>query len=325
MKGLELCRRYYEEYGISMIKEQFQRFESRIAVGMVGNGSECFGFDDEISTDHDFGPSFCMFLADYDYEIIGEKLGNFYNSLPKEFMGYSRLESTHGGGRVGVIRTSDFYKSFIGKGEGTFSLVEWLYIPEHFLSTATNGEVFRDDLGDFSKMRNYLLSYYPEDIRIKKIAARAAMMSQSGQYNYSRSMLRGETVAARLAIDEFVRNTMLMVYLLNRKYAPYYKWMHRGMENFKILPDIRSMIDKLAKLPIKRESWLKNDLSYWKYNLNMDDEAVNLIETICSMVVKELKNQSLTDKSDDFLENHTSSIMSRIRDEKIKSMHVMRG
>lgn len=325
VKGLELSRRYYEKYGAPMIKEQFYEYEGRIAAGLAGHGSECFGFDDEISTDHDFGPSFCMFLTDDDYAEIGSILANYYNMLPQEFMGYSRIVSPHGGGRVGVIKTSDFYKSFIGKSEGALNLNEWLFIPEHFLAEATNGEVFRDDLGDFSRMRNYLKSYYPEDVRIKKIAARAAVMAQSGQYNYARSMQRGEIVAARFALDEFIRNTISMVYLLNKKFAPYYKWMHRGMESFTVLREIRSIIDGLANLPVQRGAWLEDNLSYMKYNLNIEDEAVNLIETICSKVVKELKNQNLTDKSDDFLENHTSSIMSRISDEKIKSMHVMRG
>ena len=40
----------------------------------------------------------------------------------------------------------------------------------------------------------------------------------------------GDTVAAMLALDEFVRQAISMVYLLNRTYMPYYKWMFRGME-----------------------------------------------------------------------------------------------
>lgn len=325
MKGLELSRKYYEEYGIPIIKEQFSQYENRIAVGLVGNGSECFGFDDEISTDHDFGPSFCMYLTDEDYNDIGLLLMESYNSLPKEFMGYKRIVSPHGGGRVGVFRIGDFYKSFIGKGSTSLSLDEWLYIPEHFLAVATNGKVFRDDLGEFSKIREYLLDYYPEDVRIKKIAARAAVISQSGQYNYSRSMRRGEFVAARLALDEFIKNTILMVYLLNKKYTPFYKWMHRGMEKFKILPEIRGMIENLINLPVQKEVWQGQDASYWKYQLNMDDKAVVLIESMCKLIVNELKNQQLTNKDDAFLENHTSSIMSHINDNHIKMMHVMRG
>lgn len=325
MKGLQLSRAYYEEYGVDMIESNFPDYESRIAVGLVGFGSECYGFDDEISRDHDFGPGFTMWLTDEDYEIIGGRLTQCYEKLPTEFMGYKRNVTSQGNGRVGALKISSFYKGFIGNETGELSLNEWLFIPEHFLSMATNGEVFRDDLGKFSKIRETLLKYYPEDIRIKKIAARAATMAQSGQYNYSRLMRRGEVVAARMALDEFIKSTISMVYLLNKKYAPFYKWMHRGMNDFLVLPDLKGKLEILAGLPIEADLWNKYDSMHWQYKLNMEDKIVELIEIICISIVKELVNQGLTEEGDSFLENHTMSIMSRINNEQIRGMHVMRG
>ena len=58
MKGLELAEKYYEAYGRKMIEENFPEIRDQIAAGLVGQGSECLGFDDEISMDHDYGPSF---------------------------------------------------------------------------------------------------------------------------------------------------------------------------------------------------------------------------------------------------------------------------
>ena len=55
MKGLELSRAYYEEYGKPMIDTQLAQYKPYLAAGLVGEGSECLGFDDELSTDHDFG------------------------------------------------------------------------------------------------------------------------------------------------------------------------------------------------------------------------------------------------------------------------------
>ena len=46
MKGLDEARAFYEEYGRDMIHERFPEYEGRIAVGLAGHGSECFGFDD---------------------------------------------------------------------------------------------------------------------------------------------------------------------------------------------------------------------------------------------------------------------------------------
>ena len=43
MKGQELSRRFYEEYGRPMLREQFGAYEDQIAAGIVGEGSDCFG------------------------------------------------------------------------------------------------------------------------------------------------------------------------------------------------------------------------------------------------------------------------------------------
>lgn len=62
MRGLELAERFYEEVGRPLLTEEYPFELPRIAVGLVGEGSECFGFDDEVSRDHDWGPGFCICL-----------------------------------------------------------------------------------------------------------------------------------------------------------------------------------------------------------------------------------------------------------------------
>ena len=76
MKGLQLAEAYYNDLGAPMILERFGYLDSRVAVGMVGPGSECFGFDDEISRDHDWGPAFCMWLTSDDFKKYGTRSTN---------------------------------------------------------------------------------------------------------------------------------------------------------------------------------------------------------------------------------------------------------
>ena len=64
MQGLELAKRYYEEVGRPMLERDFPELLPRLAAGLVGEGSECLGFDDELSTDHDFGPAFCLWVPE---------------------------------------------------------------------------------------------------------------------------------------------------------------------------------------------------------------------------------------------------------------------
>ena len=39
MKGIEISRAFYEEYGKPMIEKEFSEYADRIAVGLVGHGS----------------------------------------------------------------------------------------------------------------------------------------------------------------------------------------------------------------------------------------------------------------------------------------------
>jgi hypothetical protein len=205
-----------------MISGYFGEYAERIACGLAGEGSECFGFDDGLSQDHDFGPSFCMWLTDEDFEAVGARLQQAYDGLPASFMGFPpREESDGGAGRVGAQQTSFFYRKFMGIADVPQTLAEWRRIPEQFLAAATNGEVFNDPLGEFTRIREGLLRYYPEDIRLKKITARAATMGQAGQYNYMRCVKRGEFVAAHCALSEFIRAACSITYLLNKKYTPF--------------------------------------------------------------------------------------------------------
>ena len=326
MKGLELAEKYFETVGKEMLLTKYPEYFERMAIGLVGQGSECFGFDDEISTDHDFGPAFCIWLNEQDYQTIGFKLMMDYDKLPKEFMGVpARIVTTNGGGRVGVHETGMFYQNFIGNKKAPENLLEWLYIPEGYLATATNGKVFVDNLGEFSNIRGKLLELYPEDVRKKKIAARAAVMAQSGQYNYARLMKRGAYVGASLALSEFVKNTISMVHLLNKKYMPFYKWSFKSMTTLPKLKQVQEKLQMLVTMEFQQGAWEGIGKNEYVHALNTNDKKVVLIEEICQLIVKELQTQNLTGRNDDFLENHTMEIMERIEAPEIRNRHVMEG
>ncbi len=127
VKGLELAEHYYTVYGAGMIQEKFSRYKDRIAAGLVGDGSECYGFDDEISQDHDWGPCFCLWLNKKDYDEIGPALQQEYERLPEQFDGFKRLTSQWGGGRVGVFEIGAFYSKFLGRPDTPQTLEQWLY------------------------------------------------------------------------------------------------------------------------------------------------------------------------------------------------------
>ena len=236
MNGLQLSEQYFHELGLPMLAARFPEYRNRIAAGLVGEGSECFGFDDQLSRDHDWGPAFCLWLRHDDMALFGASLKKEYERLPKVFHGCAvRGESDWGGGRVGVFEIGMFYRRFIGLERIPATPREWRAIPEENLAVATNGKVFMDGAGAFSAIRSALLDYYPEDIRLKKIAARCMSMAQAGQYNFPRCCRRNEAVAAEYAKAQFAADAISMIFLLNKRYKPFYKWMHRALKDLPVL------------------------------------------------------------------------------------------
>jgi hypothetical protein len=281
-----------------------------MAIGLVGEGSECFGYDDDLSKDHDFEVSFCIWLSQRDYNEHGEELQDFYLELQKEEEELLKNSSAYGKNRRGVLTRESFYRNRTGGTQGPETLQDWLFVPEHSLAEAVNGEVFYDGDDEFSAIRIKLQRGYPEDVRKKKIAARAALMAQSGQYNYRRCLMHDENGAARLALDEFVRHGIHMVYLLNNRYCPYYKWMFRGMGTLEILGDLKEGFQALLCAPDSEE------------NIRI---KLSLVEQISEKIAEELKIQKLSNAESDYLESHAFSVMEGIQDENLRGMHVMAG
>jgi len=249
IKGMELSERYFKSVYLPVLEKDFPDLYEKMAAGLAGEGSECFGYDDEMSQDHDFGSSCCIWLTQEDYEKYGRRLSDALESLPKEFMGFRALNiSEWGNDRRGVLNMNDWYYKFLGMETYPSNLYEWRLIPETALATATNGKVFVDNLGEFTKIRDKLSEYFPEDIRLNKIATRCMKIAQSGQYNFSRCMKRNEIVAARMAETEFLDEAVHMIYLLNRRYKPFYKWFHRRLKELPILGEkTYMMIENLVK------------------------------------------------------------------------------
>lgn len=311
MKGLELSRCYYEEHGKKMLAEQFGEEVSRIAVGLVGYGSECMGYDDALSADHDFEPGFCLWITEEDARRYGFRLERAYAKLPREFRGYNRSPlSPVGGNRHGVFEIGAFYRGLLGVPEVQNDPQWWLKTPSEALGAACNGEVFRDDLGAFSRVREALLAGYPEDVRRKKLAAHLALLSQAGEYNYPRSLARGEEGGALLSLFTFVKHAISAVYLLNNAYEPFYKWAFRGMRDLPVLTEAAEMLRTLLCMentPIRAA------------------KKQELVAQICAELIAELARQELSAAGFPDVGRHAAVVQNGIKDAALRNLHLMEG
>ena len=293
-----------------MLEERFPELVPYLAAGLIGSGSECYGYDDEVSRDHDFEPGFCIFLPGE--EVVDRKaafaLERAYAGLPREFMGLRRaLVSPVGGARHGVIRTADFLMDKTGTNDGVLSLYEWLTLPDYSLSEVVNGEIFEDRYGGITAVRDRL-RHRPQDVRLKKLAGHLLLMAQAGQYNYQRCLRHGETGAAQLAVTGFVKSAMAAAFLLNDAYQPYYKWSFRALRELDKLPFMAELLEYLLTTDNEKDT---------------KDEKIDVMEGIAADVIGELQAQGLTQAVCGDLEKHAYSVNDRIADAQIRNMHIL--
>ena len=233
-----------------------------------------------------------------------------YCKLPNEFCGYKRsLVKPVGGSRNGVFRTKDFYNKKIGSPDGELTYEQWFSLPDYALAEATNGEIFRDDLGEFTETRNKLL-ILPDDICLKKLAGNLLIMAQSGQYNYPRILNRGETASAQLSLFEFSNAAMKVYFLLNGKYMPYYKWQLRALRD---LPNGEFIADSLEFL-------ISTDNS--TENSNIKNEIIN---SVAEEIISILKQKGITKATCNDLEKHAYSVNDFIKDGDLRNSHILSG
>lgn len=310
MKGLELSGKYYRTYGEAMLREQFPDLIPYLAAGLAGSGSECFGFDDEVSRDHDFEPGFCLFLPGE--EVVDRKrafqLERAYAGLPREFEGVVRpVMQPAGGARRGVLRTADFFMEKTGTADGNLTLRQWLTVPSAALAEAVNGEIWEDGYGEVTRIRERLAGW-PDDVRNKKLAGQLLLMAQSGQYNYIRCIRHGEEAAAQLAVVEFVRSAMEVIFLLNNAFLPYYKWSFRALR-------------ALPELSLEAEL-----MEYLLTTGNEEAEArekYDVIEGIAADIIDELQEQDLTEAVCGDLGKHAYSVNDRVADAELRNLHIL--
>ena len=314
--GLALARDFWDECCKPMICAKYERVRGRIAAGLAGHGSECYGFDDELSRDHDFGPGVCLWLTDEDYAQFGARLQADYDALPRRFHGFGpRVESDHAGKRVGVFRIGEFFESITGMPQAPVDARLWVTLDEPTLAAATNGRVFADPLGAFSHVRQGFRAMPDEEI-LRRVSQRLGMAAQAGQYNLPRMARRGDLPAARLCVGEFCTAVASLVFLLNNPltvgYLPYYKWQFAALRTLSQRPGMRlrgvcAPLEALCEMasPIAADPRTGADA--------LDSRAEQLVDSVCRQVVAALQDLGLTRSNETFLDWHRPYVDERMR------------
>lgn len=288
MTGLERSRELFEERVLPEIRTEVPDVLPFLSAGLVGEGSECFGFDDAISLDHDAGTRLCLWLSKPHYDSYEGALRRILDSSGVLQEGF----------RSGIYETGAFYAHLTGFPGSPETNRDWMKTEETQLAAAVNGEVFLDAPGTFTAIRRKLLSHYPEDVFRFKLAQAVGIAAQTGQYNYPRAVRRKDALTAAMIRASFFEYLVRAVFLLNRTYRPFYKWTYCALSALPQLgKEIRERGEALLSAPL--------------------EEAEAKIEAMSRMLIEELQRQQLTKQRSDFLLDHLPDLLSKIEDRSL--------
>ncbi len=312
--GLALCQAYYEVYGKPMLEEKFPEYLDRIAVGLVGEGSDCFGFDDEISRDHDWGPGFCMWITEEIAGEIGGKLQEAYEQLPSSFRGYRRAVSAQGKGRRGVQTINGFYGRLLGAGNWEKTSEKsapnlpqdfWQQVADASLAASINGHVFQDPQGIFTAVRRALQKGYPEQIQYLKLAESAAAFSQTGQYNYDRMFKRRDQVTAQMMLGDCLKAAAKLCYYMENQYPPHDKWLVKGLEHLEGCEDVKALLQDVVEAQMEQHRSAKEG--------DIGHSVARAIEGLATILAHKLYQAGCISDTDPYLDAHTAEILQKAR------------
>jgi hypothetical protein len=238
--GLELSRQFYDGLVRPILDARFPGLPYSAA--LLGRGSEVLGFDDEMSTDHDWKPRILLFLREYDQARHGDDINDLLRrELPPTFRDHPTDHEIH------TVR-GYFLEQLAVDVEGEIEARDWLTFPEHGLRMCTAGEVYHDDVG--LQAARDRLAYYPRDVWLYLLMA--GWWRVHPEINLvGRAGVVGDELGSALIGSRLVSDLMRLCFLMERQYAPYSKWFGTAFSRLPSGPDLTPTLCRV----VQAETW----------------------------------------------------------------------
>ena len=229
--GLELSRDLYHELVRPILDAEFPGL--LYSAALLGRGSEVLGFDDQMSTDHDWKPRVLVFLGEEDHAHLGEDIGDtLRGELPASF------RDRPVGWEIHTVRHY-FLSQLELDVDCELEARDWLTLPEHGLRMFTAGEVYHDDVG-LQPVRDRL-AYYPRDVWLYLLMA--GWWRVHPELNLvGRAGSVGDELGSALIGARLVSDLMRLCFLMERQYAPYSKWFGTAFSRLDCGPDLSATL-----------------------------------------------------------------------------------
>jgi hypothetical protein len=238
MSGLSLARRFYRNAAAPLLGDLPH------AAALLGDGSEVLGYDDEVSTDHDFGPRLQVFVPDraevtaVEARLAG--LPTWFDGFPVVFADHDRFAGVphH---QVEVTVPDAFFRARLGVDPyHGMALADWLVTPTQILARLTGGEVFHDPERAIAR-RRAALRWYPRDVWRYALAAAWLRIGQEEAF-VGRAGATGDDLGSRLVAARLSRDLVRLAFLVARRWAPYGKWLGRAFADLPLAPTLQPQL-----------------------------------------------------------------------------------
>jgi Domain of unknown function (DUF4037) len=214
-----LCGAFYREVVGPLLADRSH------AAALLGWGSDVLGFDTERSTDHGWGPRLLVFVDDdADVPAVTERLAT---GLPESFQGWpvrygwDAVPVDH---HVTVTTLSGWLIEHLGVDATLgMGLIDWLVTPAQRLLGVTSGAVYADQTGELTRVRGRL-EWYPDDVWRWLMACQWGRLAQEEAF-VQRTAEVGDEAGSAIIASRLARDVMRLALLLERRYAPYSKWL----------------------------------------------------------------------------------------------------
>jgi Domain of unknown function (DUF4037) len=202
LPGTELGRAFYQEAVSPRLAGV------RHSAARLGSGSDVLGYDTARSTDHDWGARVAVLVAEGEPRPL--------DGVPAEFRGWPT--------EAIVVGIGTFLTWLLGfDPRAGISTRDWLVTPQQSLASVTAGAVYHDGLGELGPVRQ-ALAWYPRDLWLWQLAGQWRRIAQE-EHLPGRAAEVGDDLGRRVLAARLARDVMRLCFLLERRYAPYSKWL----------------------------------------------------------------------------------------------------
>ena len=221
------------------------------AAALLGWGSDVLGYDTQQSTDHGWGPRLLVFLPPSEAEQTKAWTTRLDEQLPQTFRGWPvryGWDATPTQHWVTVTTLAQWTQDHLGvDATSGLTTLDWLTIPQQRLLGVVGGAVHADHDRVLEMLRREL-AWYPEQVWFWLLACQWTRVAQEEAFVARGAQVGDEAGSATTAARQ-AREIMRLALLLQKRYAPYQKWLGTAFRSLLHTDDLPAQLRAALHAP----------------------------------------------------------------------------